>query len=273
MSEDRNRGSRDFSRYDAMETEALEDILRADFQAPEGQESDEEMLFYVMEVLAERRRNDNNFTGNTAQQAYESFRRDYEPREEAPRRAGRWLRSLTAAAAVLAVVLLGTVTTSAFGFDIWQTVGKWARETFHFDRGGQTQIEEPVSDIDLPYGSLEEAIFTLEKATDIVPTWFPEGYELTEIEILENPQQKIYLATYDNGEKRLKIQVQSYLEGYPEQIEQSEGFVETYVVSDVTYYIFSNYDLNRAVWINDRYECYISGEVTIEELKTMIDSI
>ena len=55
MSEDQNRGSRDFSRYDAMTTEDLEQILRSDASAPMEQETDTELILHVMEVLANRR--------------------------------------------------------------------------------------------------------------------------------------------------------------------------------------------------------------------------
>lgn len=45
------------------------------------------------------------------------------------------------------------------------------------------------------------------------------------------------------------------------------------MASGVTYYIFADIDVVKAVWINGSYECDIMGNVTIEELKMMIDSI
>ena len=114
---------------------------------------------------------------------------------------------------------------------------------------------------------------TANEAPDVVPTWIPDGYELSNIDIFETPIQKKFVALYINGEKQLRIAIQSYLETYPEQVEQSEGFVEIYESESVDYYLFANKDVTKAVWINGNYECYISGELTIEELKMMIDSI
>ena len=48
MSENLNRGARDFSKYDTMATADLEEILRLDAESPEGAESDTELLLYVM---------------------------------------------------------------------------------------------------------------------------------------------------------------------------------------------------------------------------------
>ena len=64
-----------------------------------------------------------------------------------------------------------------------------------------------------------------------------------------------------------------YLDEIPIYVEQSDGLVEEYEVAGVTYYLFENYEFSRAVWLYDSYECDISGEVTIDELKKMIDSI
>ena len=77
MSEKLNR---DFSRYEAMTTEELEEILRLDAEAPEGAGSDTELILYILEVLASRK-NAKNITGNTAQAAWESFQQNYMPEE------------------------------------------------------------------------------------------------------------------------------------------------------------------------------------------------
>lgn len=71
MSENMHRGGRDFRKYGTMATEELEELLRLDSEAPEGQESDTELLLYVMEVLADREKE--NTTGKTALEAWESF--------------------------------------------------------------------------------------------------------------------------------------------------------------------------------------------------------
>ena len=59
MSENQNRN--DYSQYDSMTTEELEEILRLDAEAPQGQAADGELIFYVMEVLAKREKE--NSTG------------------------------------------------------------------------------------------------------------------------------------------------------------------------------------------------------------------
>lgn len=278
MSENRNCGTISYARYDSMTDSELEELLRLDAMAPDGEESDTDALLYIMGVLADRRKN-NGIPGKTAQESYESFKQHYltdEATPASPRRskckshAGRWLRGLTAAAAVIAVILLGSVTVRAMGFDLWEAVVTWAQETFHFGPGEQG---EPRSADEAPYASLQDALEQNKEADGLIPTWIPDGYELVDIKVIENPMRKKYVAFYINGDQTIKITVQLYLDSYPEQIEQSDGYVNTVIHNGISYYIFENNELTQAVWINGSYECYISGELTIDQLTQMIHSI
>ena len=278
MSENQNRGIGDLSKYDEMTTEELEKILRLDAQAPEEQETDTETILYIMEVLAARKRN-NGHTGKTALEAYESFKQNYMPEVDniettrnVPTKTRiafpRWLRSLTATAAILAILLVSSVTTQAFGINIWEAVVKWTQETFHFGEWGDSNVTD-----NLPYASLREALEEGKITVSLVPNWVPAGYELIDINVEYKPLQTAYKAIYTNGEKEFRITVQDYLDEIPVYVEQSDGLVEEYEVSGVTYYLINNNERMQAVWIVDSYECHILGDLTIEELKLMIDSI
>lgn len=274
MSENQIRRIGDLSYCDTMTTEELEDILRLDAEMPEGQESDTEKILYIMEVLAERKRNTSH-SGKTALEAFESFKQNYMPETDnttvptkTRHRCPRWVRSLTAAAAVLAILLVGSVTAKAFGFNIWKAVIQWTQETFHFGEWGNS---EPRSN--LSYDSLQEALEQGEITTPLAPTYIPEGFSLDTINVEQTPQKKTYTAKYVRGEQALRISVQDHLGKSPFYVEQSEGLVEEYKVNGVTYYLFDNNEQVQAVWIVDSYECCISGRVTIDELKQMINSI
>ena len=278
MSEKQSRGIGDLSKYDAMTTEELEEILRLDAEAPEEQESDIEKILYIMEVLAERKRN-NARPGKTALEAYESFKENYMPETAATNRTPkkttahkssfpRWLRSMTAAAAVLVILIFGSMTAKAFGINFWKTIVQWTQETFQFGEWGKSNTDD-----DLPYASLQEALEKRKITEPLVPTWIPDGYKLVSITVDQNPKQNKYRAIYTNCEKELKITVQDHLDKGPLYVEQSEGLIEEYVVSGIVYYIFMDNDLAKAKWIKASYECSISGNLTIEEMKMMINSI
>ena len=271
MSENQNRGIDDLSKYNAMTTEELEEILRLD---AENQESDTEKILYIMEVLTERKRN-NGHTGKTALEAYESFKQNYMPETDntiipmkPKRRCPRWVRHLTATAAVLAILLVGSVTAKAFGINIWKVAIQWTQETFRFGDGGNSNTNDTSN-----YTSLKEALEKDKITISLVPNWFPSGYELFDITVEHTPGKNIYKAKYSDGKQFLVITVQDYLGEDPNFVEQNDGLVEEHEVAGITYYLFSDIDLMKAKWINGSYECSISGNITIEELKMMVDSI
>ena len=71
----------------------------------------------------------------------------------------------------------------------------------------------------------------------------------------------------------LVIQIQQFVGIDPGQIEKSDSLLEIYTVNDINYYIFSNNTRLQAAWVIGEFECQIIGKITIDELKTMIDSI
>lgn len=277
MSENRNR---DYSKYDAMTTEELEEILRLDAASLEGEDSDTELLLYVMGVLANRRNTD--ITEKTALESWESFQQNYldeecledmqEPKKN--RTAAPWLRRLIAAAAVIALVVCLPLSARAFGWeDIWNIFARWAKETFSFVTEESADVSEPSPEYVGEYTSLQDILRANNRDAGIVPTWIPDGFILDRLEKDITPAQEIYRALYLNGEKELKIRVKNHLPADTYNIEIEEEILETYIVCGNEYFLFKNADQIRAVWLADSYECNISGDISVDEIKQMINSI
>lgn len=287
MPDYKNCGERDFSCFDNMTDEELEEILRLDAIKQEGEESDIDMLLYVMEVLAERGREKK--TIKSPEEAFAEFTKHYLPcleeendtdRPEKVRhqkKAGRpaWKRALTAVAATIAVVFLGTVTSNALGYDVWGTLFGWTEQTFHF--ADPSEPEQSVGSFalqeNMTFDSLQEALDFLGITYDLVPEWMPEGYALKDIFVDQMPKQVSVLAYYCKGEEVIEIFIASRVSGNPEQIEAEVGKCEVYYEEDVPYYVLQDVDQVKAAWTAGNYECYIAGDVSVEDLKTMIRSI
>lgn len=281
MSENQNRGTRDFSYYDSMETDELEQILRLDADAPEGAESDTELILYVMEVLASRR-NNTNITGNTAQQAWESFTQNYMPhnihdfnhRKEHKPATAPWVRRLIATAAVIALVIVIPVSANALSWkQLWNAVATWAKETFSFISSEDTNTHTTDIESAEEFSSLQDALAKSNRDPNLVPSWMPDGFVLEKIEKDVSPIWELYRAFYLCGQKQLMIRIQSYLDRNPENLEINEELIEIYNCGGMDFYLFSNNNQLQAIWEINSYECQITGDLSIDELKQMIDSI
>lgn len=279
-----NRNEDVFAKYNAMSTEELQQILREDASKPEGQEeTSTEALFYIMEVLAQRRRARNE--GKTPEEALEAFHKYYEEdeesskseREPAARKKNRtlpnWARRLAAAAAIVILIFSCTLTAKAFGFDLWEIIVKWTQETFHIGYVSDSPSKEPSPESTQIFESLNQLMKQYNITTPLVPKWIPDGYEEASVQSFETPKQRQLFGRYQKGDKVIKIWIEDYLNADPTQIEQNESVVEVYEVEGVKYYIFSDNDSLQAAWIRDHYYCYISGPLTLSEIKEMINSI
>lgn len=285
MPDNNLRRDSEFAKYDAMSTEELQQILREDASKPEGEESDPQALFYIMEVLAKRRKERNE--GKSPAEALESFKNNYYTETETSSdsesavvtrkwmNTGRWRRGLVAAVAVVCILIVGnSITASALGFDLWEIIAEWTQETFHFGYAGQVEeTNAPSPEYSNPFVSLQEALVKKNITAELVPTWMPDGYKEGEIKIYETPTQRQIYANYQNGDSSIRIRITDYLDVRPTQIEQSDSLIELYTSSGIDYYIFDNYDQLKAVWITGNYECSIAGTISVSEIKEMIDSI
>ena len=284
MPDSLNRRDEKFAKYDAMSTDELQQILRDDASKSEGAESDTEALFYVMEVLAKRRQARNE--GKSPEEALESFKQNYYTENDIssvserttaafkPSSRGRWRRGLIAAAAMLVIVIGSSITANAMGFDLWEVIAKWTQETFHFGYAGQVDdSNSPNPNHSFPCISLQEALDKQNISTNLVPTWIPDGYTEGDVQITQSPKQRMFIVKYEYEENSIIIRIADYLDSYPMQIEQSETLLEIYTSNNIDYYLFENYDLLEAVWIRESYECYISGPVSLAEMREIIDSI
>ena len=278
MSDNQSRRADDFAKYEAMTTKELEKILRLDSDAPEGQELGEEELLFVMEVLAHRKRNSEN-PGKTAQQAWRSFEANYMPEEAANEPSVKkdrpWVRRWIAVAAVVAIIIAFPFTARAFGWDgPYKAVARWTKgSTFFFSAPDYTVPTATPSENLLQYETLQDALNQAGINYTSIPTRIPEGFSLIDITIDQTPRRKICIGYYKNGDKDFMIIVHSYLPYNPGHIEISGDLLELYEVDGVEYYFFANNSRHFAAWVQGPYECSISGELTVEEIKMMIDSI
>ena len=285
MPDIQDRKDNRFSRYDTMSTEDLQAFLREDASKPVGEESDTKEILYVMEVLAKRRKEQNG--GKDPAEALASFKQNYYTENETPsiseiapvtrkrNNGGRWRRGLVAAVAAIFILVIGnSITANALGFDLWEIIAKWTQETFHFGYAGQSDSPSSPAAMDSQkYTGLINALSEFDISVNLAPTWFPEGYEETVVRTEDTPIQRVFIAKYERGEDCIRIKIADYLNSYPEQIEQSDTLIKVYTCNGVDYYIFKNNGHLQAVWINDSFECYIAGPLTLSEMEKIIDSI
>lgn len=278
MSDFNINGSK-FPEYDTMTDEQLRRILRDDAEDRQTEPMDLERILYVTELLANRRKERGE--GRNPRAALKTFQACYCPDRDQPapspagkRKTGAWARRLIGAAAALAVAVGCTAVAGALKSDVGEIVAKWTGSIFYFTGGCASEPTwEPYEGDTRSFGSLQEALELYGITEKLVPTWIPEGYELLDVKVMESSLQRLFYAAYQQGDQLIKLSVSDYLYSAPSYREKSGDEVQIYQSAGVDYYLFRNNDRLTAAWISGGFECSISGPVSVEEMKRMIDSI
>ena len=278
MSEMNSRES--YTRYDEMTTEQLREILRKHAHGELEKEPDTEELFYIMEVLADRESENPEKQIKSTEEAYATFVKHYVPEmaEEKPipffKRgtvATRWMKRVAVVAIICVALTTAAVSAKAFAPDLWGKFANWTKEIFHFESiSSGTEGKTPAKENNAELDSLHTA---LEEQDGVAPHWIPEGYICTSINAKESPKSLLISAAYEKDGEQLFIRIRQEFGSDPVQIEKNEDLIEIYSVDGVDYYIFSNDKYMQTAWVVGEYECIIIGNLTMEEMKKVIDSI
>lgn len=272
---------------DRLSTEQLEDLLRADLVS-QDQET-EEGIFAVLEVLEKREREHPTGRLPDVERAWADFQRHYNipegegqslypaggepsPRTETwPQRRAR-PRKVLVIAAVLVVLLGGMLTVQAAGINLFGAIGRWTEEHFQFDlsyigKGKQGSVDY----------SLLESCSTCGFSSSIVPAWYPDGFEASapQVDRISGHIDSVRcLYTHQEEERTYTVEINRY---YTEQdfrslvYEKDGDEVEVYQRGEKTFYIFSNQDTTTAAWSDGAFVVTVSGQLTRDEIKTIVD--
>ena len=279
MSELNNRA--EFSHYDSMTTEELQEILRKHANGELQTEPDTDELYYIMEVLTRRREEENPQAFRSDEEALADFRKNYMPKEKQESRTkvirfpNRLLKTVAAVLVAVLILAVGTsITAEAFQIDIWGKFASWTKEIFQFtDTPQGTTVANPEQENNVELASLQAALDQHKITEKIVPAWMPEGYKYKDLKTMISPRVLNINAIYEKNGSELIIKICQTIGVQASQTEKNDDFIELYVVDGVEYYIFSNTETLNAAWSIGEFECIITGKITLEEMKTMIDSI
>lgn len=263
----------DYSVYDSMSDQELENILRDDVNRDD---SDVNAVLYAMELLAVRKRKKGEIPFS-AESSLESFKKnymdDYEDEKVIHISKRTWIRPVAATAAVICIFLCSVLTAQALGFPIMNYIVRWASETFSLTTDERQDVPPPETS-DTQELLCEEGYLEVHGIpTTYYPRWLPEGFMLEDVQITETPFETNILFVYKRNEENILFSINMLQDDSAEHMEQSADRPTVYYVGDIPVYISSNIDTNQAVWRIDCYEYYIAGSFSFEETIKIIDNM
>lgn len=275
---------------DQLSMEQLEDLLRADLNAPD--EENDEAVFHILEVMKQREKE--NPTGRLPDKnkAWQEFQKYYnipegegkslypvrsDPETQSAPTSTKKIRrfrprKVLVVAAVLVLMFGSMLTAQAAGVDVFGAIGRWTEEKFHFEIAPTSA--DGTTDYTFREVSTERGF-----SKNLIPTWYPEGFEAFEPEdnSIEDYVNSVYCQYINKEENRSYLaMVSQYYD--PSSIESTvyekdETEVEIYEHDGKNFYIMSNLDSETATWSDGTFKIDIVGQLTADEIKQIIDSI
>lgn len=179
---------------------------------------------------------------------------------------------------LLFVLFLGLVF-QAMGFNMWSLFVTWDDETMdvsfyvpeNITSNGNENGLKPAID-DAFFQKLDEL-----EMTPLLPSWMPEGFALERVESkIESEVLRWAAGSYLCGDRNLKVFVfmsTSKNTAGILSLEKDEREPDIFDQGGIRFYVMDNLNNALAFWYDPPYNVQITGRVTREELRQMIDSI
>lgn len=268
---------------EALSVEELDDLLQEEFLLSDQDGPDTDL---IQAILAEIQIKEGTTTpSEEAQASLEAFFADQAQREAAPEEPTvipfphkpkkerthhrkRWLPSVVAAACLVCFLCAPV----AHGSTALESMINWNKATFVLP-GGEDNRLPVVTDPEYL-----EVLDEVKSRSDVplLPTWFPEGTELSTVE--KNADDELYVCCmfFTKGEQTFALDVYLYNEDTNITVthEKNAGSGQVkYTKKGMPYYVMQNVDRNVAVWSTKRADVSISGYLSEREIDRMVESI
>lgn len=182
-------------------------------------------------------------------------------------RIKRLIKTTLIAAAVVIVALLAQVVSVAFGFDLFGYIFNWNKEKVYI-----TTIS---NDNDLSVDDTDLFIYeNIESIPDelmiYISPFIIENYIFTEaLYIKDGESFHFNIRFVKNNDINLSLIITKSIN---KTVEKDNDYFEEYEKDGVIYSIFKNLDYNRALWIKDGILYDLNINLSLDEVKEIIDN-
>lgn len=307
-----NNSKKDYSSFDKLSNEELEAILYKDSLSAENNDSDVDAILYISSLLVDREQKNPSGKFTNIDAAWKSFNENYRPYADGTslydlddnceannsdsdltnysnivKHTKHWTNLLKiglAVAAIIVIFLTSSLIAYANGYDIWNTIASWTKETFGFKSeltpGNSNSIN--IESYKIPDQFKEMANAMSEHGIDrgCLPSYIPEDFSFVNYIYAEASAKTTYLTILtSNDSDEIQIAYSIYDGNSSDttlgswEYQKLENNPIIHESNGITFYIMNNNDKYFCSWSYDNLEGYISGISSEDVLIEIISSI
>lgn len=192
-------------------------------------------------------------------------------------------RLVQSAAGLILVFFMSSAVAGAMGYNFIEIVADWGKDTFHLSAQNQSDGQNGGANIadKKIYSSVDE-VFQDVAAKPLLPGWLPDGFAFKYAEKFNRSDNTNVVFYYEDGVNKAVIfefiiytdqAVADMSFAKDHSFEKDDTTVEVYEKNNVPHYIFQNINRVQAVWVINNVIYNVSGDVSADEMKKMIDSM
>ena len=281
--------------FEQLSTEELNNLLAQDFAAMDEEGPDVDYIMAIMEVINKREQaaehqSDVDAAWKEFQEQYQgqaaAFNRsnycetDSSHRDQPSSTSPSPKKTHTLRLLLIAVIMIALLGGTASGFGrVFQAVVNWTAETFGFESPYGEKISAEASIQEDPYIRLRSVVAEYTNLS-VIPNWAPDGTvkeSESETRVTERKDSIVLSGSYQVGTRQFIIRIRVYndtLTDYTSIYQwDAKQTVLSYNAGGLNHNIVCNNQKSSVAWTNENVECLIQGDLSVEELETMIDSI
>lgn len=259
-----------------MSTEDLREMLDQELHA---ETVNDDSVRLLLSILRERRKTVTVEMTPNLERAWEKYQQDTDEIWKGSRRSRiirSWVSRAAAAAAVLAVLLVPIVPQEAGAESLWEALMRWTTEIVEFfgPQDNEHRIVQYQFQTDNPgLQQVYEAVVELGVTDPVVPMWLPEGYELVELNIIEQPASTKIHSSFKCDNSTFVFCVDIFGDDVSRLYQKTGNKTNIYEYGGVIHVVFNNNATLSAIWEQDNTECSLSVDIQEDILKEIIKSI
>lgn len=257
--------------WQQMPTKELDQILQAEL---EKEHPNEEVVLPILQELEEREK---NLTAEKTPEVLDIMEKlsKHKTSSKQSIHKRRWITGVVAVAAVACIVVMA-LPRKVGAESILDVLFRWTSSVFEFFTPEQDAVNPPVDivfETDHPgLQQLYSKVTEMGVTEQVVPTWLPDGFELTELKMSPLSGGNKAHARFENGRQLITISCRIST-NITARFEKEDSAVEVYDYADISHFILQNDDNLSVMWTIDGVECSILTDIEKDNVYKIIKSI
>lgn len=186
----------------------------------------------------------------------------------------KWVAQI--AVCIVLFLFTSSAVANAFGLNLLQLVAHWGSDTFNLSNNNQGKESQNIADRKT-YSNIDEVFEDL-PTIPFLPKWLPNDFIFKYAEKFTRSKNTNILLYYeDSANKVIVFDFNVYYDDHTSttntDYEKDDNLIEVYEKNNIKHYILNNLNQVQAIWNNLNIIYNISGDISIDDMKKIIDSM